>query len=66
MPDFLCLEATTQGYPNSIKGEGKISPNGREGGILVGGGEFFYWVLGIWAGVIVTIQTFFKAKNNIL
>ena len=24
----------------------------------------FYWVMGIWGGVILTIQTFFKAKNN--
>ena len=29
-------------------------------------GELFYWVVGIWQGVIFTTQTFSKAKNNIL
>ena len=29
------------------------------------GGIFFYRVIGIWRGVILTIRTFFKAKNNI-
>ena len=26
----------------------------------------FYQVLGIWGGVVLTIRTFFKAKNNII
>ena len=29
-------------------------------------GKFFYWVVGIWEGLILTTQAFFKAKNNIL
>ena len=28
--------------------------------------EFFYWVVGIWPGVLLSILTFSKAKNNIL
>ena len=27
-------------------------------------GEIFYQVVGIWGGVILTIQTFFKAKRK--
>ena len=27
-------------------------------------GEIFYQVVGIWGGVILTIQTFFKAKHK--
>ena len=29
-------------------------------------GGFFYQVVGIWQGVILAAQTFFKAENNIL
>ena len=45
-----------QGSPNSVKG--------WEWDILQG--DFFYWVVRTWGGVILIIQTFFKAKNNIL
>ena len=31
-----------------------------------GGGDFFYWVLGTWGGVILTMQAFFKARNSFL
>ena len=27
--------------------------------------DIFHWVLGIWQGMILTIPTFFKAKNKI-
>ena len=45
----------------------------RDGGIppITGDGKFcwewfFYWVVGTWGGEIFIMQTFFKAKNNIL
>ena len=33
---------------------------------ILPGGIISYQVVNIWGGVILTIQTFFKAKNNIL
>ena len=42
----------------------QIELTGRRMGNLPGG--FFYQVVGIWQGVILPIQTFFKAKNSIL
>ena len=44
-----------EGIPPSSEGESKI---------LLGG--FFYWLRETWGGVILTIQTFFKAKNSFL
>ena len=41
MPDIWCLVATTQGYPNSIKGQWRISLNGREEGIFLGVFSFY-------------------------
>ena len=42
---------------------GRISlPNGGEWEILLG--RIFYWVVGIWWGVIPAILIFFKAKNQ--
>ena len=43
---------------------GRGGGGGGGGGNLPGG--FFHWVVGIWQGVILTNQNFFKAKNNIL
>ena len=47
----------------TLRGMGRISlPNGGEWEILLG--RIFYWVVGIWGGVIPTILIFFKAKNQ--
>ena len=50
----------------TLKGQGKspILVGGRE--ILVRGQGFFHQVVKICCGVILSIQTFFKAKSNIL
>ena len=42
----------------------QIVVRGGEGVLLRA--EFFYWVKSTWEGVILTIQTFFKAKNSFL
>ena len=44
-----------QGFPNSVKGLG---------GSEIWLGIFFYWVVGTWGAVILTIWTFFKAKTT--
>ena len=53
-----------QGFPNSIKGWGKNPPppphSGGVSEILLE--RRFYQVVGTRGGVILTIQTFFKAK----
>ena len=49
-------------FPNSVKGDGGTP---REWEILLWDNFFIGWV-GIWWEVILTIWTFFKAKNNIL
>ena len=47
----------------ALRGMGRISlPNGEKWQILLG--RSFYWVVGIWGGVISTILTFFKAKKQ--
>ena len=46
----------------AVTSEEKSSPV-RESEILLG---FFYQVVWTWGGVILTIQTFFKAKNSFL
>ena len=55
--NWVSTSSFIQDFPNSVKGW-------RESKTLLGR-EFFYWVIGTW-GVILTMQTFFKAKNNIL
>ena len=47
-----------------LSGGGVNSPQWRESEIC--GGGFFYQVVRTWGGVILTIQTFLKAKNSIL
>ena len=69
MVEFITSEAVIsvlgkgrnwQGFPNSMKLKG------------VGGMEIFFFlggaggVLGIWQGLILTTETIFKTKNNIL
>ena len=56
---MLLLTASHQGFPNSTKGWG-------DSGIFLGGGGGL--LLGGWKlrEVILTIQTFFKVKNNFL
>ena len=49
---------TIQGFPYSEKEWGSKSE-------ILGVGEFFYRVIGT-GGVILTIRTFFKAKNSFL
>ena len=58
----MSLHASGQGFPNkggvnspSVKGDGKLSWE-----------DLVYIVVGTWGVVILTIQNFFKAKNNIL
>ena len=53
VPPFL-----KQGFPNSVKGSGGIKNFTGEIFLLGGGGT--------WGAVILTIWTFFKAKNNFL
>ena len=62
MNQCMSLHASDQGFPNkggvnssSVKGDGKLSR-----------GDLVYMVVGTWGGVILTIRTFFEAKNNIL
>ena len=43
---------------------GKSPSGGRELEILPG--DFFYWVVETWGGVILTIPTFFKSKHSFL
>ena len=43
----------------------QIMIRGRGDGKFALGG-FFYWVVRIQQGVILTTQNFFKAKNNLL
>ena len=53
-----------QGFPNSVTGWGQeIHCSGGGMGNFTWGG-FFYQVVGIWGEVDLTIQTFFKVKNN--
>ena len=67
MVEFITSEAVIsvlgkgrswQGFPNSMKLK-------EVGGMIF----FFFWgggVLGIWQGLILTTETIFKTKNNIL
>lgn len=54
-------------HPSPFRFELKYKGGGIEWGrweSFLGG--FFYWVVETLGGVILTIQTFFKTKNNIL
>ena len=52
-----------QGFPKNVKGRGN-PPSWGMGNFAAE--EFFYLVVGIWYGMILTIWTFLNAKNNIL
>ena len=54
---------TCQGVPNSIKGVGAEYSLAVEVWKILERG-FVHWMVGICRGVILTITTFFKAKNN--
>ena len=54
---------TCQGVPNSIKGVGAEYSLAVEVWKILER-EFVHWMVGICRGVILTITTFFKAKNN--
>ena len=51
-----------QGFPNSIKGWVEIPPSEGEWEILLG--DFFYWLVGIWGGVHLTIKTFSRLQTT--
>ena len=57
---ILCI----QGFLNGIKWWGGISPSWGNGKFYWG--EFIFWLVATWGGVILTIQTFFKARSSIL
>ena len=50
-------------FSGNVSQFSRIPPVGAMGNFV---GGFFCWVLEIWREVILTIWTFFKAKNNIL
>ena len=54
----------TQIYQISAQGRWKFSHVREIANFVIE--EFFYWVVGIWPGVLLSILTFSKAKNNIL
>ena len=54
----MFLHASDQGFPNR---GGGIPPHWRGMGIFA-----IYMIVETWGEVILTIQTFLKAKNNIL
>ena len=45
---------------------GKIHPSGGLESEILLRGDFFYLVQGTWGEVILTIRTFFKAKDSFL
>ena len=60
---------TDQGFPNSGKGWGGENPPSPPSGGGMGNftrGGFFYQVVGIWGGLHLTFQGFFKVKHIIL
>ena len=68
MTRCMSLHAPDQGFPNSVEGWGDYPPPPIP---KKGDGKFcwenlVYMVVGTCGGVILTIWTFFKAKNNIL
>ena len=64
MAQCMSLYATNQGFPNSVEGWWKFLQ--QWGDEKFSWGDLIYVVVGCWGGVILTIWTFFKAKNNIL
>ena len=53
------IENQLQGFPNSNKEWGRWNQK-------FCWGEYFHRAVGAWGGVILTIQTFFKARNRFL
>ena len=53
------IENQLQGFPNSNKEWGRWNQK-------FCWGEYFHRAVGAWGGVILTIRTFFKARNRFL
>ena len=63
MTQCMSQYASKQGFPNKVWGD-PSQWRGMEN--VAGGGDLIYMMLDSWGEMILTIQTFFKVKNNIL